>query len=72
MIFDAFSNAAYRMSLRGQGAEDNPSPPAGGKKSRGPAGRGLTRVGGIRRSLLDLCLKPNDAVYQSALVMLIR
>ena len=46
MIFDALSNAAYRVSLRGAGAEIegglNTPPPAGGGKSRGPAGRGLT------------------------------
>ena len=45
MIFDALSNAAYRVSLRGPGAEIegglNTPPPAGGGKSRGPAGRGL-------------------------------
>ena len=38
------SNAAYRVSLRGSGAEIEGggfSPPAGGGKSRGPAGRGL-------------------------------
>ena len=48
MIFDALSNAAYRVSLRGPGAEieggSQPPPPAGGGKSRGPAGRGLTFV----------------------------
>ena len=46
MIFDALSNAAYRVSLRGPGAEieggfSTTPPPAGGGKSRGPAGRGL-------------------------------
>ena len=47
MIFDALSNAAYRVSLRGPGAEieggsqQQHPPPAGGGKSRGPAGRGL-------------------------------
>ena len=49
MIFDALSNAAYRVSLRGPGAEieggfsttTTTTPPAGGGKSRGPAGRGL-------------------------------
>ena len=46
MIFDALSNAAYRVSPRGPGAEigggSQPPPPADGGKSRGPAGRGLT------------------------------
>ena len=47
MTFGALSNAAYRVSLRGQRAEieggsQQPPPPAGGGKSRGPAGRGLT------------------------------
>ena len=46
MIFDALSNAAYRVSLRGPGAEIegggfSTTTPAGGGKSRGPAGRGL-------------------------------
>ena len=44
MIFDALSNAAYRVSLRDPGAEIEggfSTPPAGGGKSRGPAGRGL-------------------------------
>ena len=46
MIFDALSNAAYRVSLRGPGAEieggsQQPPPPVGGGKSRGPAGLGL-------------------------------
>ena len=48
MIFDALSNAAYRVSLRGPGAEIeggvSTTPPAGGGKSRGPAGRGLNSV----------------------------
>ena len=46
MIFGALSNAAYRVSLRGPGAEieggsQEPPPPSGGGKSRGPSGRGL-------------------------------
>ena len=46
MIFDALSNAAYRVSLRGPGIEieggvSTTPPPAGGGKSRSPAGRGL-------------------------------
>ena len=49
MIFSELSNAAFRFSLRRPGAEimgdvQTPPPPAGGKKSRGPAGRGLTRA----------------------------
>ena len=49
MIFRELSNAAFRFSLRRPGAEimgeafKRPPPPAGGGKSRGPAGRGLTR-----------------------------
>ena len=52
MIFDTLSNAGYCVSLRGPGAEiergfSTPSPsPAGGGKSRGPAGRGLRRNNG--------------------------
>ena len=47
MIFDELSNAALRISLRCLGAELEGGafkrpPPAGGGKSRGPAGRGLT------------------------------
>ena len=48
MIFDAPSNAAYHVSLRGPGAEIEGvlnNPPACGGKSRGPAGCGLTRAG---------------------------
>ena len=47
MIFRELSNAAFRFSLRRPGAEilgggcSNAPPPAGGGKSRGPAGRGL-------------------------------
>ena len=46
MIFRELSNAAFRFSLRRPGAEimggvQTPPPPAGGGKSRGPAGRGL-------------------------------
>ena len=46
MIFRELSNAAFRFSLRRPGAEimgrsNAPPPPAGGGKSRGPAGRGL-------------------------------
>ena len=49
MIFDGFSNAAYRhrVSLRGPGAEldgglnNSPPHPSGGGKSRGPSGRDL-------------------------------
>ena len=50
MIFRELSNAAFRFSLRRPGAEimggrsNVPPPPAGGGKSRGPAGRGLTRA----------------------------
>ena len=47
MIFDALSNAAYHVSLHGPGAEievGSQQPPAGGGKSRGPAGRGLKRA----------------------------
>ena len=51
MIFRELSNAAFRFSLRRPGAEimggggvQTPPPPAGGGKSRGPAGRGLSRV----------------------------
>ena len=52
MIFRELSNAAFRFSLRRPGAEimgagvQTPPPPlpAGGGKSRGPAGRGLTSV----------------------------
>ena len=45
MIFRELSNAAFRFSLRRPGAEimggrSNAPPPAGGGKSRGPAGRG--------------------------------
>ena len=49
MIFRELSNVAFRFSLRRPGAEimgggrSNALPPAGGGKSRGPAGRGLTR-----------------------------
>ena len=45
--FDALSNAAYRLSLGGRGAELeewgglNNNPPSGGGKSRGPSGCGL-------------------------------
>ena len=49
MISDALSNAAYRVSLRGPGAEiegGSQQPPAGGGKSRGPAGRGCEEVSG--------------------------
>ena len=44
MIFDALWNTAYRVSLRGPAAEleGGSPPPAGGGKSRGPAGRGLS------------------------------
>ena len=55
MIFRELSNAAFRFSLRRPGAEImggafKRPPPAGGGKSRGPAGRGLTRAleGGLR------------------------
>ena len=46
MIFRKLSNAAFCFSLRRPGAEimgrrSNAPPPAGGGKSRGPAGRGL-------------------------------
>ena len=46
MIFGALSNAAYRVSLHGPGAEiegggSQEPPPSGGGKSRGPSGRGL-------------------------------
>ena len=47
MIFRELSNAAFRFSLRRPGAEImgggafKRPPPAGGGKSRGPAGRGL-------------------------------
>ena len=49
MIFGALSNAAYRVSLRGPGAEiegglSRAPPPSGGGKSRGPSGRGLKLV----------------------------
>ena len=49
MIFRELSNPAFRFSLRRPGAEimggvQTPPPPAGGGKSRGPAGRGLTRA----------------------------
>ena len=49
MIFRELSNAAFRFSLRRPGAEimggrsNAPPPPAGGGKSRGPAGRGLSQ-----------------------------
>ena len=54
MIFDALSNAAYRVSLRGPGAEiewgfQQQPRPAGGGKSRGPAGRGLKESVHIRK-----------------------
>ena len=47
MIFRELSNAAFRFSLRQPGAEImggafKRPPPAGGGKSRGPAGRGLS------------------------------
>ena len=57
MIFDALSNAAHRVSLRGPGAEiegggfSTTPPPVGGGKSRGPAGRGLKLE---RRKLEDM------------------
>ena len=59
MIFRELSNAAFRFSLRRPGAEimgggvqTPPPPPADGGKSRGPAGRGLTRaVPGGRRAV---------------------
>ena len=46
MIFRELSNADFRFSLRRPGAEimgggRSNAPPAGGGKSRGPAGRGL-------------------------------
>ena len=45
MIFGALSNAAYRVSLRGTGAEieegSQEPPPSGGGKSRDPSGGGL-------------------------------
>ena len=57
MIFDALSNAAYRVSLRGPGAEIEGgllnNPPAGGGKSRGPAGRGLKCIQGPEQ--LNIC-----------------
>ena len=45
--FGTLSNAGYRVSLRGPGAEieggsQEPLPPSGGGISRGPSGRGLT------------------------------
>ena len=48
MIFRELSNAVFRFVLRCAGAEidgrcSNTPPPAGGGKSRGPLGRGLTR-----------------------------
>ena len=45
MIFGALSNAAYRVSLRGPGAQLeglSRAPPSDGGKTRDPAGRGLT------------------------------
>ena len=51
MLFRELSNAAFRFSLRRPGAEimggrsNAPTPPAGGGKSRGPAGRGLNVQG---------------------------
>ena len=49
MIFRELSNAAFRFSLRRPGAEImgggvQTPPPAGGGKSRGPAGRGLNHT----------------------------
>ena len=48
MNFDALSNAVYHVSLRGPGAEIerglNNNTPAGDGKSRGPAGRGLSKT----------------------------
>ena len=44
MLFGTLSNAAYRVSLRGTGAEiegGSQEPPlSGGGKSKGPSGRG--------------------------------
>ena len=64
MIFDALSNAVYRVSLRGPGAGSrdrrggfqHPPPPAGGGKSRGLAGRGLrsTHLRRFHRSIIFL------------------
>ena len=50
MIFRELSNAVFRFVLRCAGAEIDGgggcsnTPPSGGGKSRGPAGRGLTRA----------------------------
>ena len=46
LIFRELSNAAFRFFIRRPGAEIMGAfkrPPAGGGKSRAPAGRGLTR-----------------------------
>ena len=48
MIFRELSNAVFRFVLRCAGAEidggcSNTPPPAGGGKSRGPSGRGLSQ-----------------------------
>ena len=64
MIFRELSNAAFRFSLRRPGAEimgggrSNAPPPAGGGKSRGPAGRGLTTVSS--RFLCMTCHEDNE------------
>ena len=45
MLFNELSNAVFRIALRCTGAEIDggvQTPPAGGGKSRGPSGRGIT------------------------------
>ena len=58
MIFGALSNAAYRVSLCGPGAEiegGSQPPPAGGGKSRGPAGRGDNIYSGFYDKSFFIC-----------------
>ena len=64
MIFRELSNAAFRFSLRRPGAEImggafKRPPPAGGGKSRGPAGRGLI-VGQVK---LQAGRKRDDPIW---------
>ena len=68
MIFDALRNAAYRMSLRGPGAELEGrgeainDPHQGGEKSKGPAGRGL--IAKMKKACFHTCMIPTQNVIK--------
>ena len=61
MIFRELSNAVFRFVLRCAGAEiyggcSNTPPPAGGGKSKGLSGRGLTSQAYSYRVLVTMCM----------------